>query len=266
MSTPTAAGASRRSISSDLTGRPAIVTGAGGGIGSAVARLLAAYGAPVVVADLDMDAAGATCETIASDGGNAIATSADVTDVASVEEMVGTCVEAFGSLSIAVNNAAIREDGEYAVADYPVDLWNAIVTTNLTSVFLCMRAEIPAMRAAGGGSIVNMASIMGRIALPGIAGYTAAKHGVVGLTKTAALDHATDGIRVNAVGPGLIRTPMIAALADAVTEEYLASHHALGRLGTPEEVAALVAWLAGDGASFATGGFYPVDGGFKAQG
>ena len=243
----------------DLSGRSALVTGAGRGIGEAIARRLAAGGARVLVADIDGDAAARVAGSV--DG---IAATADVTDDAQVEAMVRTCTERLGGLDIAVNNAGIG--GAMApTADYPPGEWDRVIAVNLTAVFTCMRHEIAVMRAAGHGAIVNIASVMAQVAFPTISAYVAAKHGVLGLTKAAALDHAADGIRINAVGPTFILTELVTSTIDQEGLDMLAAGHPGGRLGTADEVAELVAWLASDAASLAQGGFYPVDGGWTAR-
>jgi NAD(P)-dependent dehydrogenase (short-subunit alcohol dehydrogenase family) len=243
----------------DLAGKSAIVTGGARGIGEAVARRLAAAGTRVVVADLDADGAAAVAASI---GG--VAVTADVSDPTQVAAMVATCVERLGGLDIAVNNAGIG--GAMApLADYPPDVFDRVIAVNLASVFHCMQAEIAVMRAAGHGSIVNMASMVGQVAFPAISAYVAAKHGVVGLTKAAALDHGGDGIRINAVGPTFILTELVTSSVDRETLDALAAGHPGGRLGTADEVAELVAWLASDAASLAQGGFYPADGGWLAR-
>jgi NAD(P)-dependent dehydrogenase (short-subunit alcohol dehydrogenase family) len=251
----------------DLAGRTAIVTGGGTGIGEACARALSAAGAAVLVADIDGPSARAVAEQISAGGGRAEAHRADVTIVDEVDEMVEHCLADFGALHVAVNNAGIHGDpANPPVADYPLDWWDRILATNLSSIFYCLRAEIRAMRETGvGGSIINMASIFGQVAAPGLAGYTAAKHGVVGLTKAAALDHAADGIRVNAVGPGFINTGLVERNVPEAERDNVAGLHALNRLGEPREIADLVTFLAGDGASFLTGAYYPAEGGFLAR-
>jgi 2-dehydro-3-deoxy-L-rhamnonate dehydrogenase (NAD+) len=253
----------------ELRDRAAIVTGGGAGIGAAVARTLAASGAAVLVADIHAPSARAVADSIAADGGRAEPFEADVTDPAAVDAMVGACLDAFGGLHVAVNNAGIHGDpSNPPVADYPLEWWDRIVATNLSSVFYCLRSEIRAMRAAGagGGAIVNVASIFGVVAAAGVSGYIAAKHGVVGLTKAAALDHAADGIRVNAVGPGFIETGLVERNIPEAARPAVAALHALNRLGEPQEVADLVAWLCSDAASFTTGNYYAVEGGLLAQG
>jgi NAD(P)-dependent dehydrogenase (short-subunit alcohol dehydrogenase family) len=248
----------------DLTGKVAVVTGGGSGIGEACAKLMARRGAKVVVADIDAEPAEAVAKTIASDGGEAVAVRVDVADAASVEAMIASAVEGFGGLDIGVNNAGIG--GPMApTGEYPLDGWRAVMSVNLDGVFYCTREEIRAMRERGGGSIVNMASILGSVGFANSVAYVSAKHGVLGLTKNAALEHATDGIRVNAVGPGFIRTPLVESAMDADALAFLESLHALGRLGASEEVAELVGWLASDAASFVTGSYYPIDGGYLAR-
>jgi NAD(P)-dependent dehydrogenase (short-subunit alcohol dehydrogenase family) len=248
----------------ELTGKVAVVTGAGSGIGEACATLMAARGAKVLVADIEAEHAESVAKAITAEGGVALAASVDVTDPAAVEAMVATAVDELGGLDVAVNNAGIGGPSA-PTGDYPVDGWRTVISVNLDGVFYCTREEIRAMRERGGGSIVNMASILGSVGFANSAAYVSAKHGVVGLTKNAALEHAADGIRVNAVGPGFIRTPLVEASMDAEALAFLEGLHALGRLGTSEEVAELVAWLASDAASFVSGSYYPVDGGYLAR-
>ncbi|WP_349998232.1 SDR family NAD(P)-dependent oxidoreductase [Stenotrophomonas lacuserhaii] len=251
-------------IDYQLNGKTAIVTGGVSGIGLAVAEMLAASGAAISVWDLKQEAVDATAEALRGKGTKALGIALDVTDETAVEAAVARTVAELGSVDIAVNNAGIG--GPAAISgDYPVEGWRKVIDVNLTSVFLCQRAQIQAMRKAGrGGSIINMASILGQVGYAGSVAYAAAKHGVVGLTQTAAWEHAADQIRINAVGPGFISTPLLEQM-DPKVRATLEGRHALKRLGTPEEVAALVAWLASDAASFATGTYYAIDGGYLAQ-
>ncbi|MBD7952814.1 SDR family oxidoreductase [Stenotrophomonas sp. Sa5BUN4] len=251
-------------IDYQLKGKTAIVTGGVSGIGLAVAEMLAASGAAISVWDLRQEAVDATAEALRGKGAKALGIALDVTDETAVEAAVASTVAELGSVDIAVNNAGIG--GPAAISgDYPVEGWRKVIDVNLTSVFLCQRAQIQAMRKAGrGGSIINMASILGQVGYAGSVAYAAAKHGVVGLTQTAAWEHAADQIRINAVGPGFISTPLLEQM-DPKVRATLEGRHALKRLGTPEEVAALVAWLASDAASFATGTYYAIDGGYLAQ-
>lgn len=251
-------------VSYDLHGRVAFVTGAAQSIGAACARTLARNGARVAVTDIDGDGAERTAGEIRAAGGEAIGLALDVTDPKAVTATVQGAVEHFGALHIGVNNAGISGEG-FPTGDIPVATWRAVLSVNLDGVFYCTRAEIAEMRRGGqGGSIVNMASILSRAAFPSHVPYTAAKHGVLGLTRGAAVDHAVDRIRVNAVAPGFIRTPLN-DIHPRETIEAIEQAHPLGRMGEVDEVAELVAWLASDASSFTTGSLYPVDGGYLAR-
>ncbi len=242
----------------------AIVTGAGSGIGREIAHKLGESGARVVVSDINEDSGQQTARQISSTGAQAIFLRADTSMPADNEALVAGAVKHFGALHIAVNNAGIGGPMA-AVAEYPLEAWDKVIAINLSGVFYGMRFQLPALKAAGGGSIVNIASILGQVGFRNSAAYVAAKHGVVGLTKNAALEYAPDKIRVNAVGPGFIRTPLVEKSMDAAALQALERMHALGRLGEASEVAELVLWLGSDKASFVTGAYYPVDGGYLAQ-
>ena len=244
----------------DFQGKVALVTGGGAGIGEACCRRLAAGGARVAVADRDQAAA----ERVADELQDAIAVRVDVSDPADVDAMVAVVREQFGRLDVAVNNAGIG--GLRApIAEQSPDSWREVLAVNLDGVFYCIRAEIPAMLHGGGGAIVCMASVLGTVGFPNSAHYVAAKHGVIGLTQTAALEYATQGIRVNAVAPGFIATPLLKANMDAKEQAAIGALHPQSRLGEPGEVAAVVAWLASDAASFVNGTVHAVDGGYLAR-
>ena len=250
-------------MTATLQGKTAIVTGAGSGIGRAVALRYAAAGANVVVSDVDEAGGAATVAAIEERGGAGAFARADVAVAKDNERLVETAVARYGALHVACNNAGIG-GAQAPTGEYPIEGWDRVIAINLSGVFYGMRYQIPAMIAAGGGAIVNMASILAQVGFRNSCAYVAAKHGVVGLTKNAALEHAPQRVRVNAVGPGFIRTPLIETLP-AETLQTLEQLHPLGRLGEADEVATLVAWLSSDEASFVTGAYVPVDGGYLAQ-
>lgn len=247
----------------DLNGKTALVTGAASGIGKAVARLYAQHGATVLVSDIDEEKGRAVAKEISDMGMKSHFVLADVGDPAQCERLVTEAVDTFGRLDMACNNAGIG--GELNMtADYSLEGWQKIININLNSVFFCTKYQLAQMVKQKYGAIVNMASILSQVGTQNSPGYVAAKHGVVGLTQTAALEYASSGIRINAVGPGYIDTPLLAQLPD-VARKQLIGLHPIGRLGKSEEVAELVVWLSSDKASFVTGSYYPVDGGYLAR-
>ena len=242
-------------------GKVALVTGGGSGIGQSTCHLYAKEGARVVVSDVDEKGGRETVRTIQEMGGEATFTRADVSNPEDCQAMVTTALEAYGRLDIAFNNAGIGGEANLT-ADYSIEGWQKVIAINLSGVFYCMKYEIPVMLKAGSGAIVNMASVLGSVAFEQSSAYVAAKHGVLGLTKNAAVEYGRHGIRINSVGPGFIQTPLISGLEqDEQIRNHLISLHPMGRLGKPEEVAELVIWLSSDKASFIPGAYHVVDGG-----
>jgi len=247
----------------DLQGKTALVTGAASGIGRAVALLYGQHGASVMVSDIDETQGQRVVAELQATGAQAHFYKADAGDPAQCRQLVQETVRAFGTLDMACNNAGIT--GELSLtADYSLEGWQHIISVNLNSVFFCLKYELEVMLEQGSGSIINMSSILGQVGTPTLAGYVTAKHGVIGLTQTAAQEYATRGIRINAVGPGYIDTPLMSGFSDE-TKQGLVAQHPIGRLGRAEEVAELVIWLSSDKASFITGSYYPVDGGYLAK-
>lgn len=248
-----------------LEDKIALITGGGSGIGKATALAFAREGAKVVVADKDIEKGTATATMINDIYGEAIFVVADVSQTADVESMIDAVINSYGRLDCAFNNAGIADPVGSSAAELSEEAWNKVIGINLTGVWLCVKYEIQQMLKQGGGAIVNTASALGIVGAT-IPAYTASKHGVVGLTKSAALSYAQEGIRVNAVCPGFIDTPLLNPYTDdPEVKARIVARHPIGRLGTPEEVAASVVWLCSDAASFVTGHAMAVDGGYLAQ-
>jgi NAD(P)-dependent dehydrogenase (short-subunit alcohol dehydrogenase family) len=250
-----------------LDGKSALITGGGGGIGRATALAFAREGARVAVADLMEDAARETVGLVNAAGGQAISLSGDVSREADVRAMIDAVVGAYGRLDCAFNNAGVAGwhvgSVNQKTAEWSEEAFDRMIAVNLKGVWLCMRHELPQMRGQGGGAIVNTGSIAGLVGLPNSSAYVAAKHGVIGLTKTAALEYAEVNIRVNAVCPGYIRTPMTEPSMRLRGEAILAQTP-LRRMGNPEEIAEMVVWLCSERASYVSGAAYNVDGGWMA--
>ncbi|WP_347755666.1 glucose 1-dehydrogenase [Agrococcus sp. ProA11] len=249
---------------SNFEGKTALVTGGGSGLGEAISKDLAKHGVKVVVADISLDGATRVADEITAEGGTAVPFQADTAVADDNRKAVDFAVENYGALNYAVNNAGIA-GASAPVGELDVDDWDKVIAINLSGVLYGMRYQVPAILEAGAaeGAIVNMASIHGSVAAPGNAAYTAAKHGVVGMTKNAAAEYGAQGLRINAIGPGYIETPLLAAAPKEVLEG-LEAKHPLGRLGQPEEVANLTTFLLSDKASFMTGAYVLVDGGYTA--
>jgi NAD(P)-dependent dehydrogenase (short-subunit alcohol dehydrogenase family) len=251
-----------------LDGKVALVTGAASGIGRATALTFAREGAKLIIADMNEDGGQQTVHMITENGGEAVFVQVDVSSASQIEAMISKTVETYGRLDCSFNNAGTEGTTMVSTIDYKEEDWNRVLSINLTGVWLCMKYEIAQMLKQGGGAIVNTASVAGLVGSRGAgSAYAASKHGVVGLTKTAALEYAKQGIRVNCVCPGVIRTPMMERMltrTPALEQQYIAAEP-IGRLGRPEEIAESVVWLCSDAASFVTGHTMTVDGGYVAQ-
>nr|Q9F7E0.1 RecName: Full=Cyclohexanol dehydrogenase [Acinetobacter sp. SE19]AAG10026.1 cyclohexanol dehydrogenase [Acinetobacter sp. SE19] len=247
-------------MSNKFNNKVALITGAGSGIGKSTALLLAQQGVSVVVSDINLEAAQKVVDEIVALGGKAAANKANTAEPEDMKAAVEFAVSTFGALHLAFNNAGILGEVN-STEELSIEGWRRVIDVNLNAVFYSMHYEVPAILAAGGGAIVNTASIAGLIGIQNISGYVAAKHGVTGLTKAAALEYADKGIRINSVHPGYIKTPLIAEFEEA----EMVKLHPIGRLGQPEEVAQVVAFLLSDDASFVTGSQYVVDGAYTSK-
>lgn len=254
-------------MSDRFTGKVAFITGGASGIGRSAALKFVEGGAAVAICDLNAETGEAFAQEIAASGGRAIFLQCNVADAASVEACVKACVAEFGRLDFGINNAGIG--GAAATAgDYTLEDWHKVIDINLNGVFYSLRYEVPEMKKNGGGVIVNISSILGLVGWGMAPAYVTAKHGVAGLTKAAALDHAADNIRVVSVNPGFIETPLLTSAGIEAGNDlynFIASKHAMNRLGTADEIGAAIVWLCSDEASFVTGTTFAVDGGFTAQ-
>jgi NAD(P)-dependent dehydrogenase (short-subunit alcohol dehydrogenase family) len=246
-----------------LENKVAIITGAGSGIGKATAELFAKEGAKIIVSDISNENGNSAVEEIKKNGGDAFYIKADSSKPEENEALIKQTVQKYGALDIAVNNAGIGGPLA-ATGEYPIDGWKKVIDINLSGVFYGLRYQIPAMLKKG-GSIVNIASILGAAGTKLSPAYVAAKHGVVGLTKAAALEYADKNIRINSVGPGYIKTPLVMNSLDKTALDALVGLHPIGHLGEAEEIAELILWLASPKSSFVTGAYYPADGGYLAQ-
>lgn len=251
---------------SDFEGKVALVTGASSGIGEATAKAFADHGAKVLLADIDVERGQAVAAQISEAGGEASFVKTDVSNAAEVKAMVATAIERYGRLDLAHNNAGIVGGGA-TVVDMPEETWGRAIAVMLTGVFLCLKYEIPVMLDSGGGAIVNTSSGAGLIGFPAMADYVSAKHGVIGLTKTAALEFATSGIRINAICPGTARSKMVNDWigGNPDQEAEVAGLHPIGRIAEAEEIANGVMWLCSDAASFMIGHALVIDGGYTIQ-
>lgn len=247
-----------------LEKKVAIVTGGGSGIGKAISLLYASEGAKIVVSDIDEKGGNETVSDIEANGGESIFVKADTSNADDSKNVVEQTLKQYGALHIAVNNAGIGGP-VMPTGEYPIEGWDKTLAINLSGVFYGLRYQIPAMVASGGGSIVNVASILGKVGTKNSSAYVASKHGVIGLTETAALEYADKNIRINSIGPGYVLTPLVKNSLDENVIKALVDLHPMGRLGASEEVAELALWLNSNKASFVTGAYYNVDGGYLAQ-
>lgn len=246
-----------------MNNKVVIVTGGASGIGAATALLFAKEGARVVVSDLQEEKGKEIVQQIEEAGGEAAFFKTDVSVAEENQALVNFAVQTYGKLDVAVNNAGIGGEAN-KIADMSLEGWHKVISINLDSIFYGLKYQIPAMQKSGGGSIINISSILGSVGFMGSAAYVAAKHGILGITKTAALEYSSEKIRINAVGPAFIDTPLLDQL-DEELKQQLIGMHPIGRFGKSEEVAEIILWLGSDKASFATGAYYPIDGGYLAR-
>jgi NAD(P)-dependent dehydrogenase (short-subunit alcohol dehydrogenase family) len=247
-----------------FAGKVAIVTGASTGIGEAIAAKLFQMGASVALVSRNLKEVDAVAARLDEKGARTHAIEADIRDYKAVEKMIKETVKRFGGLHLAVNNAGITGPHEVTTADYEIEQWNDVIATDLSGTFFCLKYEIPAILKSGGGAIVNLSSANGIVGVAGISAYTAAKHGIIGLTQSAALEYAAQGIRINAIGPGYVDTPNMKKLPKK-DRQMMAELHPMKRLATREEVAETAAFLLSEKSSFTTGSFYLMDGGYTAR-
>lgn len=252
-------------MTQELDGKVIIVTGAGGGIGSATCQVLAEAGAKLIISDVAVEAGKATLAAVRAGGGTAEFVHTDLASEDAIRDLVASAVKTYGRLDGAFNNAGLEQRNK-PLADLSLAEWDQAIRIDLSAVFLCLKYQIPAMLATGGGAIVNTASSLGVVAIPGACEYISAKHGVVGLTKAAGADYGAQGVRVNAILPGVTRTPMIARLSEdpqfSTMFDRLRARHSMGRFGEPREIGEGVKWLLSDSASFVNGAAIAVDGGY----
>ena len=246
-----------------MEGKVVIITGAASGIGEATALLFGKEGAKVVVSDINTQAGEEVVKRIEKSGGSASFFKADVSSAAENKSLVDFAVKTYGRLDIAVNNAGIGGETN-KIVDMSLEGWHRVIDVNLHSIFYGMKYQIEAMLKTGKGSIINISSILGSVGFEGSVGYVAAKHAAVGMTRNAALEYSSHNIRINAVGPAFIDTPLLDQIDDEIKKQLI-SLHPIGRLGRSQEVAELILWLGSDKASFATGAYYPIDGGYLAR-